>query len=61
MQDKEKEFDNGEEMILKLFLAMCFDTSGKLKNLLPDEVKKGIRENENNQNNYRRVWGRLQS
>ena len=47
MQDKEKESDNEEEMILKLFLAMCFDTSGKLRNLLLDDVKKGIKENEN--------------
>lgn len=44
MQDKEKEPDNGEEMILKLFLAMCINDSGKLKNFLPNEVKKGIKE-----------------
>lgn len=39
-----KELGSGEEAILKLFLAMCFDTSGILKELLPEEVKKGIRE-----------------
>lgn len=39
-----KDLDSGEEAILKLFLAMCFDTSGKLKEFLPEEVKKGIKE-----------------
>ena len=39
-----KDLGSGEEAILKLFLAMCFDTSGILKELLSEEVEKGIRE-----------------